>query len=132
MERRKILIVEKESSEAADLGAMVESLGYQAITFSSPAEALRKAEEVEPDLALIDLRTACSMDALATVHETWANQGFPVVYMAGRPALAAMNGAVDLIYRGCLIKPFTQDELAAAIVVGLDRARKSGGDSQSE
>ncbi len=55
MTAKKILVVEDDPSAARLVGYTLEQQGYQVVTASNGVEGLRKAEEEEPDLLILDV-----------------------------------------------------------------------------
>ena len=52
---KKILVVEDDPSAARLVGYTLENEGYQVVTATNGPEGLRKAQEEEPDLLILDV-----------------------------------------------------------------------------
>jgi len=121
MKKVRILVVEAEAAVATQLVSSVVRLGHEATLASNGEEAVRKAGEIKPDLILMDLRLGGAMDGIQAAQQIRTFLNVPVVYLATRTDLIAITRAADLIYNGCLVKPFSDDELAAAVAASLER-----------
>jgi len=111
----RILIVEDEAIVAIDVQKTVQKLGYDvpAIAFSGE-EALRKVEEIQPDLILMDIVLKGQMDGIEAAREIQERFGIPSVFMTGysEELLDRLNTLQPLFY---VSKPVEMNELKAAI-----------------
>ena len=82
MSEIKILIVEDEAIEALDLQQRLTSLGYPApeIAFSGE-EAVQKAEEIRPDLVLMDIMLPGEIDGVMTAERIKARFNIPIIFL---------------------------------------------------
>ena len=82
MAHTKILVVEDERIVATDIRNRLEILGYPPpATASSGEEALKKAAECHPDLALIDIQLRGEMDGIKVAKQIYDLFNIPVVYL---------------------------------------------------
>lgn len=126
----KILIVEDDPFLALDLRHEVESLGYEVIGMAESAdEALIASEENRPDLALMDVNIAGSMDGIQTARMLHAAQRIPVLFLTSASDDVTIARAAKVSLYGYLVKPFKRNELKAAIHVAL---HKSVADAERE
>jgi DNA-binding NarL/FixJ family response regulator len=90
----KVLICEDEPLLAADLAAIVEEAGHAVGgVFHSAREALNRAPELHPDLAIIDLSLADG-DTGGAVAQTLQSLGIRVIILSGRSNVGAGLGCV--------------------------------------
>jgi CheY-like chemotaxis protein len=76
----RILIVEDERITAEDLHDILTELGYTVrASVSSGADAIAKAGETKPDLALMDIRIKGEMDGTETARVLRERFNVPVV-----------------------------------------------------
>lgn len=69
MSRFEILVVEDEGITARDIQQSLKSLGYSvAAVASTGADAVARAEEVRPDLVLMDITLRGDMDGIAAAE----------------------------------------------------------------
>ena len=116
----KLLIVEDDSQLATTLKYLVEdNPRYRVVAIASDAEsAIAAAEEYSPDLALLDLQLARGTSGFsAAVHLSAID--IPCLFVTGKPPGFPMP---DLAL-GCLLKPFTAEEVHRAIGMAEDKLR---------
>jgi diguanylate cyclase (GGDEF)-like protein len=119
---RSILIVEDEGIVAADLRAMVADMGYDAYAVcSSGAEALARAAEKAPDLALMDISIKGPMDGVETAALLRERFGTAIVFLTA----FAYGSASERIHQSephaYLVKPVTSAALRSTIELSLHR-----------
>lgn len=121
--KAKILIVEDDPMLALDLRYEVELLGYEVVGLVESAdEALVASEENRPDLALMDINIAGSMDGIQTARMLHAADRIPVIFLTSASDGATVARASREELYGYLIKPVKRDELKASIHVALYKA----------
>jgi DNA-binding response OmpR family regulator len=116
----KLLIVEDDSQLATTLKYLVEdNPRYRVMAIASDAEAaVAAAAEHQPDLALLDLQLAHGTSGFSVaVH--LGELDVPCLFVTGKPPGFPMP---DLAM-GCLMKPFTAEEVHRAIGLAEDRLR---------
>ena len=125
MSNTKIMLVEADRSTACSLQKRLKNLGYEVpLVTASSREAIRRAEEIRPDLILIGLKPAEEMDEPAAVVELLGWSSIPLVYLT-TPAIDE-NGMEppDLTAPfGYLSQPFTDRELHLTIEMTLYQHR---------
>jgi len=126
---KRLLIVEDESVVALDLCEALDDLGYSVVgTAASSDEALRIAEQHQPDLVLMDIRIAGDCDGIYAAGVLRTRDKIPVVYLTANADAATLERALATEPAGYLVKPFDQHSLRTTIEVALrrhasDRAR---------
>jgi DNA-binding response OmpR family regulator len=89
-----VLICEDEPLLADDLAAIVEEAGHAVCgVFRNSRDALDKASELSPDLAIIDLKLADG-DTGAALAQSLQSQGVRVVILSGNSNVGAGLGCV--------------------------------------
>jgi len=120
----RILIVEDEPIVALDLKQELELLGYEVVGVAESAEeALASVEMCRPDLALLDIRIAGTMDGIQTARllRRWFDLG--VVFLTAHSDEATLaRAALELPY-GYLTKPFQTAELKATLRMAVHKLR---------
>jgi DNA-binding response OmpR family regulator len=82
IESARILIVDGESLLTKDLEQALAGLGYRvAGVVNSGSKAVQAAEEIRPDLALVDIELGRSGDSLATANEIRDRLKIPIVFL---------------------------------------------------
>jgi len=119
-EKAKILIVEDERIIALEMRRKLESMGYDVSAIvSSGEEAVRKAEELHPDLVLMDIILQGEMDGVEAAGQIHARFDIPVVYVTANVSDARLEDITCSEPFGCLFKPFEDMELQAAVKMAL-------------
>src|SRR5271157_257701 len=78
----RILICDDELLVAEDMALTLRDLGYEtAGMVATGEEAIRKAEEVRPDLILMDINLAGEIDGIEAVEQIRAQFDIPVIYL---------------------------------------------------
>ncbi|MBW2651071.1 MAG: PAS domain S-box protein [Deltaproteobacteria bacterium] len=116
----KILIVEDEQIIALEMKRKLESMGYDVPAIvSSGKEAIMKAQELQPDLVLMDIILRGEMDGVEAAGQIRARFGIPVVYITANVNDARLEEITRSEPFGCLFKPFEDMELQAAVKMAL-------------
>lgn len=116
----KILIVEDDRQLATTLQYLVEdNPRYRVVGLAEDAAgAIAIAEQDEPDLALIDLHLAHNSTGFS-VAARLNEQGVPCLFVSGKAPSFPMP---DLAL-GCLLKPFTGNDVHRALAMAEDMMR---------
>lgn len=113
---RHILIVEDDQDIAGEMTTTLERMGYEVTgVFASGEEFMEKAAKgPHPDLVIMDVSLAGALDGIQTGEYVESQLKLPVIYITGYREKAAM---LEEKGRVPLLKPFTTDDLRAAIGV---------------
>src|ERR1700687_923200 len=110
----RILIVEDERITAEDLRDILTDLGYTVTaSVSNGADAIARAQETLPDLALMDIRIKGEMDGTETARILRERFNIPVVYLTAHADTATLSRAKLAEPFGYITKPFQQAALHA-------------------
>jgi signal transduction histidine kinase len=119
-----ILVVEDEGVTALDARDQLQSLGYEVpATVFSAEQAVRKVQELHPDLVLMDIRLQGGSDGIAAAREIRARYDVPVVYATAYSDDATLQRARVTEPFGYLLKPFDERELRTTIEMALYKHR---------
>ncbi len=122
MNRARILIVEDEVVIALGLGSSLERLGYEvADTVSTGEDAVAKALDLAPDLVLMDIVLAGSMDGVAAARRIREEADIPVIYLSANADAATVERARDTMPYGYLNKPINERDLMTGIDAALQQ-----------
>jgi response regulator NasT len=116
----RILVADDESIIRMGLKSMLQSLGHEVITANDGRDALRRAREYQLDLALLDIKMPLS-DGLEVARALHRHKPLPVIILTAYSAPELVDKATDLPIHGYLVKPISQEALAAALQVALKR-----------
>jgi len=105
----------------------LESMGYDVSAIvSSGEEAVRMAEELHPDLVLMDIVLQGEMDGVEAAGQIKTRFDIPVVYVTANVSDARLGEITRSEPFGCLFKPFEDMELRAAVEMALYRYEMEG------
>ena len=120
MAKAKILVVENEAIIARDIQDKLEDLGYDVPAIaSSGEEAIKKAEEIKPDLVLMNIGLKGDMDGIDAAAHIHNRFDIPVVYVTAYMDEKRLERAKVTEPFGYIIKPFEDKELASTIEKAL-------------
>ena len=119
--RRRVLIAEDEALIRLDLAEMLVEEGYDVVGEAGDGEtAVRLAEELKPDLVILDIKMPI-MDGLAAAEKIAGARLAPVVILTAfsqRDLVERARAAGAMAY---LVKPFQKSDLVPAIEIALSR-----------
>lgn len=116
----RIFIVEDEAIVADDIRQTLTALGYGiAGSAKSGESALEKIGETHPDLILMDIHLAGSLDGIDTAAKVHAASGTPVIFLTAYADKTLLNRARMTEPYGYLIKPYDERALQSAIEIAL-------------
>jgi CheY-like chemotaxis protein len=122
MTNARILIVEDEAITVSALKRELASLGYQvAATASTADEALNAVELHKPDLVLMDITLAGTVNGIVAAVAIRGNFHLPVVFLTAHADDGTMERAVAAGAFGYVLKPFSGPGLKAAIETALHK-----------
>ncbi|MDB6138538.1 MAG: multi-sensor hybrid histidine kinase [Verrucomicrobiaceae bacterium] len=122
LDRIRILIVENEGLVGCDIAATLTNLGYDVVgTCQSGEIAVSQAQELHPDLVLMDIHLAGSLDGIETAKRIQLVSAAAIVYVTACADLDTVARARETQPYGYLLKPFSEDELRLAVEVAATR-----------
>ena len=120
MPKANILIVEDEAVVAADLAGKLERAGYRSIGIACDGEdAVETAKALVPDLVLMDIRLAGSIDGIKTAERIQAFRNIPIVYLTAHSDMATLRRAAATEPFGYILKPFEERDVTTQIEIAL-------------
>jgi two-component system, OmpR family, response regulator RegX3 len=120
IERRRILLVEDESSISGPLAAALEREGFDATVAATASEALELASGVAPDLVLLDLMLPDG-SGFDVCRELRRSSDVPVVMLTARGDEADRIVGLELGADDYVVKPFSAREVIARVRAVLRR-----------
>lgn len=118
----RLLIVEDEHLIAYDLRESLERLGYEIVAVADTGiDAVRLAEQFQPDLVLMDIRLPGELDGIAASEQIQTRLHIPVVYLTANADQATLERAAASRPYGYVMKPFNDRILATTIEIALAR-----------
>ncbi|MCW5889538.1 MAG: response regulator [bacterium] len=120
----RLLVVEDEGITAIDTGDLLRGLGYEIAGVAySGEDAIRRADELRPDLVLMDIRLRGAMDGVAAARAIHTRFGIPVVFATAYADDATLARARLAEPFGYVLKPFHERELRSTVEVALFKHR---------
>jgi len=117
---RRILLVEDEMFVAMDIERVVEKAGHQVVGFAGTAErAVALAEELRPDLILMDIRLRGERDGIDAAIEIRKRFDIPCLVISAFTDASTRERAVPARVLGFISKPFEHSVLEIALNGGL-------------
>ena len=121
-----IMIVEDESIVALDLRMRLRAMGYTVSAMvASGEEAILKLVTTHPDLIIMDIRLHGEMDGIEAAEAIGAQYDIPVVFLTALNDPDTRQRAEITDSYGYIPKPFSSEELQAAIDQALAGRRGS-------
>ena len=119
----RILVVDDSADTLEVLQRNLQSKGYRVYSSSSVAEAIGILERTTVELVITDLKMP-KVSGLELVRQVRANYAETEVMMiTGYPSVGSAVDAVRLGAEDYLAKPFTDEELYAAVARALEKLR---------
>ena len=121
MAKAKILVVEDEAITAMDIQNRLKELDYDVPAIASSGEgAIKRVEEIEPDLVVMDIILK-GMDGIEAAERIRDRFDIPVVYVTASLDEARLEKTKVTEPYGYIIKPFEDKELRPVIEMALQR-----------
>jgi PAS domain S-box-containing protein len=118
--KAKILVAGGNAISSLDISEQLMLLGYEAVgQASSNEQAVSLADELRPDLVLMDGQLGGAMDGITAADLIRVQLGVPVVVLAAPKADDTLTRAKRVEPYGYIIKPFSERELGAVINMAL-------------
>jgi CheY-like chemotaxis protein len=116
----KILIVEDEFIEAADLKKRLEKLGYTVVGIAATGEdAIKKSEDTYPDLVLMDIMLKGKMNGIEAAQSIRDIHDVPVIYLTAYFDNNTLEKAKKTAPYGYILKPYEDMGLRSAIEMAV-------------
>ncbi|MBI4417961.1 MAG: hybrid sensor histidine kinase/response regulator [Ignavibacteriales bacterium] len=122
----RILVVEDEKTQRLVILTMLKANGFEAIGAENGAEGIELARLHTPDLILSDIHMeqGDGYSMLSAIRNDQATATIPVIFITGMADLQVMRQSMQLGADDFIPKPFSQEELLAAVKTRLDKHQK--------
>ena len=118
---RRVLVAEDEALIRLDLVEMLREEGYQVVGEAGDGqEAVRLAEELRPDLVILDIKMP-KMDGIEAASNIAGERIAPVVILTAFSQRDLVERARDAGAMAYLVKPFAKRDLVPAIELAVSR-----------
>jgi PAS domain S-box-containing protein len=124
MQHTRILVVEDERDVATHIEKCLERFGFEVCGVASTgAEALSFANELHPDLALMDIELSGDMEGVDIAAKMRFDLNVPVIFITGSRDDGTLERAINTEPIGYLLKPFDPATLRTTIESSLHQFR---------
>lgn len=119
--QRRVLVAEDEALIRLDLVEMLKEEGYQVVGEAGDGEeAVRLAEELRPDLVILDIKMP-KKDGIEAASNIAGERVAPVVILTAFSQRDLVERARDAGAMAYLVKPFAKRDLIPAIELAVSR-----------
>ena len=121
MTGKRILVAEDEAIIRLDLAEMLTEAGYEVVGQASNGEqAVALAEELRPDLVIMDIKMPV-LDGISAAEQIGAARICPVVMLTAFSQTELVERARDAGVTAYVVKPFTRADVTPAIDIAVSR-----------
>jgi two-component system, OmpR family, KDP operon response regulator KdpE len=118
-----VLVADDEPRITKLVAIALSEEGFRVVTANGGEAALQKAEEVRPDIVLLDI-VMPDLDGIEVMRQLRERRPVPVILLTAKGSTADKAKGLDLGADDYIAKPFHPDELAARVRAVI---RRSGG-----
>jgi len=113
----KIIVVEDEAMIAMDIQEKLIDMGYEVpLTVDNGLDAIKNAEELRPDIMLMDIVIKGEMDGIETAEEIKKKFSIPSLFLTAYDSGIIMERIKKVNPLGYLLKPFEDSKLQEIIL----------------
>jgi two-component system KDP operon response regulator KdpE len=116
-----VLVADDEQRITKLVSMALSDEGFRVVTAAGGEEALAKAEEVRPDIVLLDI-VMPDLDGIEVMRQIRERRSVPVILLTAKGSAADKAKGLDLGADDYVAKPFHLDELAARVRAVLRRS----------
>jgi DNA-binding response OmpR family regulator len=122
----KILVVEDEEITRVAISEILTIEGHTITQVEDGIRALESAGNTIPDLIVCDIEMPRlkGFDVLEELRKNPETASVPFIFLTGRTDISALVNAMELDVNDFLTKPFSVEELIAAVNNQLNKAMK--------
>lgn len=133
MSKTRIMMVEDERIIALHLKQRLVELNYDVCAqVASGEQALEKAEQLRPDIILMDIHLEGKMDGIEAAQAIHARFRIPVILLTAYAEVDTIKRARATLSYGYLVKPCDSRELHATLQMALTRRAAEAAVERSE
>lgn len=120
-----VLVADDEPRITKLVSLALSEEGFSVVAASCGEDALARAEEVRPDIVLLDI-VLPDLDGIEVMRRLRARRNVPVILLSAKGSVADKTRGLDLGADDYLAKPFHPDELAARVRAVIRRTAGAG------
>jgi two-component system, OmpR family, KDP operon response regulator KdpE len=119
-----VLVADDEPRITRLVSLILQPDGFRVVTADSGEDAVRKAEEIRPDVVLLDI-VMPDLDGIEAMQQLRRSRPVPVILLTAKGSTSDKAKGLDLGADDYVAKPFHPEELAARVRAVLRRASGS-------
>lgn len=117
----RILIVEDEAITALELTRILQRWGFEVVgDVANGKNALKMAQELKPDLIIMDINLKGQMDGVDTAIAISKIYDVPIIFLTAHGNQATIRKAQAVKPVHYIIKPYRENELRFAVESGIE------------
>ncbi len=116
-----VLVADDEPRITKLVAIALSEEGFRVVTANSGEQALEKAEEIRPDIVLLDI-VMPDLDGIEVMRQLRERRPVPVILLTAKGSTADKAKGLDLGADDYIAKPFHPDELAARVRAVIRRS----------
>lgn len=122
----RVLIVEDDMLLSMVEERLIKRLGYEVVDkVTKGIEAIEKAEELNPDIIVMDISLKGDMDGIEAMETIREKSEVPVIYLSGRGDRYSLERAKKTGFIDYLKKPVTGGDLKEPLNLAMNEERSS-------
>lgn len=128
MAKKRVLIVDDEVESRTLIREFLDMPGYELAEAADGIECLAKAEDLHPDVILLDVRMPGldGYEVCQGLKENPETTHIPVIFVTAVEDAALNRLAYQAGAAACITKPFRREALVAVIEAALANAERQG------
>lgn len=121
----RILVVEDHALTSQGLKRELTALGHEVVgVVGNAQDAVKAAAELKPQLILMDIGLAGSIDGITAASAIRGFDSIPVIFLTAYSDNETLDRAMQVSPFGYIVKPFERHEMEAAISLALSKHQK--------
>jgi len=124
MDSLRVLIADDESLRVMSLKGQLESIGHRVIAEAGNGkEAVRLAQELKPDLAILDIKMP-ELDGIEAAKQITVEHPIPIILLTAYSERELAERAAEANVAAYLMKPVSEQDLLPAIALAVSRFKE--------
>ncbi len=129
----RVLIVEDDMLLSMVEERLIQKLGFEVIAkVTNGSEAIEKAEELMPDIIVMDISLKGEMDGIEAVEKIREKSSVPVIYLSGSGDRYSYERARKTGFTDYLTKPVTSGDLKEPLYLAINQKNSQEDQSLSQ
>ncbi len=118
----RALICDDDGAQVLAIRAALLKAGYRVVGEASEGrQAVEMAQELKPDLILMDIKLPGLINGITAVQEIVQNLRVPIIMLTAYSDAALVNGAIEAGACAYLVKPISGEQLLPAVNMAIAR-----------